>query len=243
MKQDEIERRLKLAEALAEHSFADRALLLEAVTHRSYANESPENITDNDRLEYLGDAVLDLLVAEELFKRFPDLMAGELTKLRASLVNEETLAEIGHEHDLGSMLFLGVGEKRTGGEGKASVLADGYESLLGATYLDGGLDAARRMVLRDIGSRVEDHLMKMSERDPKSYLQELCAKKHRKHPIYKRVGRTGPDHDACFEVECHIGDRIYGRGAGRNIKNAEQNAAREALEKLIQNKKNEGERE
>ena len=233
MTPEEIEDRLKKARAIADHAFDDRDLLLEAITHRSYANESEGRIRyDNDRLEFLGDSALDLLVADMIFKRFPDLSSGQMTKLRASLVNEVELAQIAGELRLGESLFLGVGEARNGGGSKTSVLADAYEAFLGAVYMDGGLEAARGMVERDMSERIDAQSRRIGEQDPKSLLQEFCAKRQRSLPVYRTVRRSGPDHDVRFKVECVVDGRLVGVGEDRNIKSAEQRAARMALDEL-----------
>lgn len=232
MKIEQREMRLALAEKMAGHAFANRELLAEALTHRSYANESDEATHDYDRLEFLGDSVLDLIVAEAVMERFPELDSGDMTKLRASLVNEEVLAEIARSHGLGEALFLGVGEARTGGADKDSVLADVYEAVTAALYLDAGFSAARSMVLRDMNARIDAHVRHVNERDSKSLLQEICARRHLGLPLYRTVRRDGPDHDPRYTVECTVNSKTVGIGVGRNTKNAEQQAARAVLELL-----------
>ena len=233
MKAQALQERIEAAQRIAMHEFSRSELLIKALTHSSYANEAPSSeIRHNDRLEFLGDAVIDMLVAEMLFLRYPDLSSGEMTKLRASVVNESSLAGLSRIHRLGSLLLLGIGEERTGGATKNSVLADAYESLLGAVFLDGGLDAARAMVHRDMENLIEEQRQAIGRQDYKSKLQEICAKQHRGLPKYIISGRSGPDHATCFTIECHIGEKIYGSGEGRSIKCAEQNAARNTLDEF-----------
>lgn len=229
------EDRLEKAEALTEHRFANRALLLESLTHRSFANENRTRVKgDNDRLEFLGDAVLDLIVAELIFANYPQLASGELTKLRSSVVNEGALATAARANGLGELLLLGVGERKTGGDGKDSLLADAYEALLAAVYLDGGIVAARRMVTRDLALAVCAESRTIGAQDHKSLLQEFCAKRHLSVPAYRVVERSGPDHATQYLVECALDSRVVGTGRGRSVKNAEQNAAAEALAALAQ---------
>lgn len=204
----------------------DHPELLElAMTHRSAVGRSGEN---NEKLEFLGDAVLGLVVSDLLMHRFPHADEGELSKLRAALVNARVLAAKAMEIDLGSCLRLGKGEEKSGGRQKESILAAAYEALLGAVYFDGGLTAARALVGRQFepGSdlsapnRLIDH---------KTRLQEITQARFRETPIYTLVRSTGPDHDKAFVSEIRIGDKLCGRGEGKSKKAAEQGAALQAL--------------
>ncbi len=233
MKQQEIERRLAAAEKALGHTFQSKDLLMEALVHRSYANESKDpSIHDNDRLEYLGDAVLDMVIAKILYLEHPNHSSGQMTKLRSSLVNEKTLAHIAKEMDIGQIIFFGVGEEKSGGAEKSSVLADTYESLLAAVFLDGGLPAVTSLIERDMRPRIRQRMKSLGRRDAKSLLQEICAKSHRPIPRYIRTGKTGPDHESRYSVDCMLDQVRYGQGTGRSIKVAEQQAANEALDKL-----------
>ncbi len=238
MRKDEIEARLAAAEEATGHRFSDRNILLEGLTHRSFANENARFAPDNDRMEFLGDAVLDLVIGEYLYRRYPELDSGAMTKLRASLVNEGQLAAIARDIDLGNLILLGVGEEKTGGEDKPSILADSFEALLGALYLDGGLSVVSEFLEKRMFPRVERHRKNLVERDPKSLLQEVCAKQYKTLPVYDRVERLGPDHDTRYVVECRIEDRVYACGEGRSVKQAEQAAAKATLERIHREEEN-----
>ena len=212
---------------------ADRASAFAALTHKSYCNEHrDEGAGDNERLEFLGDAVVDLVVSHCLMTRFPQANEGELSKLRALVVNEESLASVARALDLGELLLLGRGEENTGGRNKSSVLADALEAVLGAVYLGGGLAAADRFV--------ELHFQPLFERltgvgageDFKTLLQEQVQSQLRLSPRYKVVGELGPDHGKTFQIEVQIGTECYGRGEGRSKKEAEQAAAQKTLAML-----------
>lgn len=204
-------------------------LLDQALTHKSYANEAEGPVADNERLEFLGDAVLDLTVSHLLFALSPPLSEGEMSKVRAFLVKEESLKRLAGAFDLGSHLRLGKGEEQTGGRKKASILADAFEALLAAIYLDGGFELAYRFaegifqpIIAEAGTEAIGH-------DHKTRLQELCQARYGKTPTYRLVGASGPDHDKVFEVEIAVANRSLGRGRGRSKKEAEQRAAEDAL--------------
>jgi ribonuclease-3 len=217
-------------EARLGHAFADRTLCEAALTHKSWLNEAPGAAarTDNERLEFLGDAVLALVVSDLLMKRFPDRSEGELSKARAVVVSEAGLASTAQAMGLGQWIFLGRGEDQAGGRGKASILSDALEALMGAVYLDGGLDAARGVAdqlfsaaLRDVETR--------TRYDYKSRLQERAQALLQATPQYRVVGQEGPDHDKRFAVTISLAGREYGRAVGRSKKEAEQSAAAQAL--------------
>jgi ribonuclease-3 len=214
-------------------NFKDVSLLQQAFIHSSYINENPgPPVEDNERLEFLGDALLSFIVAEELYREFPSFGEGELTEVRVSLIRQETLAEIAVELKLGEYLLLGKGEEVTGGRHKQTNLADAFESLIGAIYLDQGLDIARNFVLSKFASQLEDIRVKGVGRNYKALLQELTQSKYKRLPVYSVAEASGPDHDKSFVVEVRLGDRLLAAGSGKTKRAAETEAARSACEKL-----------
>jgi ribonuclease-3 len=209
--------------------FRDPGLLERALVHRSYVNEHHETPAHNERLEFLGDAVLDLVIAETLMTHLPDADEGELTRRRAALVNEGCLAEAALGLDLGPALRLGRGEQLNNGRERPSILADAVEALVGAIYLDGGYASARDAVLGWLEPRLEEVLSGRSPADPKTVLQERLQARGMETPVYRVTSSTGPDHDPVFEVEIASGDHALGRGTGRSKKDAEKDAARRCL--------------
>ena len=209
------------------YQFKNPALLARALTHSSYANERHVNTGDNERLEFLGDSVLGFITAEYLFANHRDFPEGELTKLRAYAVCEKSLFSYAEEIGLGHYLKLGKGEERTGGRTRPSVLSDAFEAVIAAIYLDGGMDEAKKFVLRFVVPYVE---AKPTFKDYKTMLQEVVQKNQGETLEYVLVSETGPDHDKCFTVEVHLNSNVIGRGVGGSKKKAEQNAAKEALE-------------
>jgi len=218
----------RLLEERLGHRFVRGEHLLDALTHRSFAVDQ-EN---NEKLEFLGDAVLSLAMSDVLMARFPEAREGDLSKIRASLVNADVLARHGRAHDLGRLLRLGKGEERSGGRDKVSILAAAYEAVLGAVYLDGGYEAARAVVERDFASDVAEHL-RVGLRDYKTRLQEVTQRLFRETPSYTVVEESGPDHEKRFVSEIGIAGQTRGRGEGRTKKAAEQEAAIQALERLV----------
>ena len=227
---DEIQRRL-------EYGFRQPRLLREALTHTSYLNEAREpGESDNERLEFLGDAVLDLIVSEYLLQAFPGAAEGELSKLRARLVSEKTLSRVAGKLGLGEQLRLGRGEAKTQGRSKPSILADALEAVFAGVYLDGGLAAASQCVKAAFREELASCDRSPATADFKTDLQEMCQRDFGMLPQYRTVRATGPDHEKLFEVEILIrGDR-YGAGVGKSKKEAEQVAARQALEQLRKDK-------
>ena len=208
-------------------------LLTLALTHRSYAYEHG-GLPTNERLEFLGDAVLGLTITDELFHRHPERSEGDLAKLRASVVNTQALADVGRElteHGLGAYLLLGRGEMNTGGADKSSILADGMESLLGAVYLHHGIEVAREVILRLFGALMDTAPTLGAGLDWKTSLQELVAGLGEGPPEYV-VSGEGPDHDRVFTAQVRIGGQLYGHGAGKTKKQAEQLAAEGAFAQL-----------
>jgi ribonuclease-3 len=201
------------------------------VTHKSYANEHrDEEVLDNERLEFLGDAVIDLAVSQRLMERFPDAREGELSKMRASVVDEQGLADMARALDLGALLRLGRGEELTGGRRKASLLADAMEAVVAAVYLAAGLRPVLSLVDRFLGEAFARASEGTLDRDFKTQLQELAQSRQRASPRYRVVAEVGPDHEKTFEVEVDLRGEVLGRGSGRSKKDAEQAAARVALE-------------
>lgn len=213
------------------HRFRREDLLDLALTHRSWANEKGE-VEHYERLEFLGDAVLGLLAAEWLYERHPELPEGELSKRKSQLVSEETLTRYAAELELGTALKLGVGEERSGGRGKASLLADSLEALFGAVYLDAGLEAARKAVEPMLEEAVEERPEAVAQADTKTRLQEHAQAHGWELPEYRLVGESGPDHEKVFTVECRLRGEPVGRGEGPSKKRAEQRAAADALSRL-----------
>jgi ribonuclease-3 len=211
--------------------FKDPRMREAALTHRSYAFERDLAET-NERLEFLGDAVLGLVVTDLAYRRFPDLPEGELAKLRAATVNMITLADVARDLGLGEEVFLGKGEEQSGGRDKTSILADAMEAVLGSVYLDRGLDAARRLIERLFWPRMVAYVRGEGDRDYKTGLQELAAQDLGSVPQY-RVTEEGPDHAKQFTATVFLGGQSYGTGSGRSKKEAEQRAAREAYARLM----------
>lgn len=209
---------------------ADEAQALTALTHKSYCNEhKDENCQDNERLEFLGDAVIDLAVSHRLMERFPKAAEGELSKLRALIVNEEGLEKIARQLGLGALLQLGRGEELTGGREKSSVLADALEAVIGALYLEHGMPGVLGFVDRVFAVALDGVATGQSGRDYKTLLQEDVQERLKLSPRYRVVAERGPDHEKVFEVEVSIGTEVMARSTGRSKKEAEQSAARAAL--------------
>lgn len=214
------------------HRFRRPELLERALTHRSHAHERDLE-GHYERLEFLGDAVLGLVTAGELYRRFPELPEGELSKLKSHLVSQPVLARRARALELGGELRLGVGEERSGGRGKASLLADAYEAILGAVYLDGGLEAASELILPLLEQGLERHEgIPTGPTDPKTRLQEAVQARGWPLPQYRVVETHGPDHAKRFVVHCRVRDAVAGSGEGRSKKVAQQEAAAAALQEL-----------
>ena len=211
------------------YAFRDASLCETALTHKSWMNETQETSrTDNERLEFLGDAVLALVTSDLLMRRFPDMPEGELSKARASIVNESGLAQVAEILSLGQWIFLGRGEEQAGGRLKRSLLANTFEAVLGAVYLDGGFQAAFQVAERLFSPLIAD-VPTAASKDFKSRLQELAQAKLQTAPTYTVLSEQGPDHAKTFEIAILIGDREYARAFGRSKKEAQQNAAERAL--------------
>ena len=226
---------IKDLEVAIGYRFQNIQLLQNALTHSSYANERWHNsLLSNERLEFLGDSVLGMLVAEYLYHSFPNRPEGELTRMRADMVCEQTLAAAANRIGLGSHLLLGHGEEQGGGRHRNSILADAMESVIAACFLDGGIEAALKVVQQFI--LVEVPVTKLHNADYKTKLQELVQQKKNQVLSYRLAGQSGPDHDKQFDVEVSLNGSVVGSGSGSSKKRAEQMAARSAIEKLFPGK-------
>jgi ribonuclease III len=222
----ELERRIS-------YVFDDRELLVRALSHRSYANERGSEVQDNEVLEFLGDSVLGLVVSDLLCTRYPTLSEGEMSKLKSFLVSADTLARLADDLGLGEFMLLGRGEEKTAGREKNSILANAFEALIAALYVDGGLEQAAGFVLARVVPLIrEDQVDEQPVRDFKSALQEMVQAEGMPLPTYAVVAEDGPDHDKVFHIEAQVGERAA-RGQGRTKKRAEQRAARLVLETLL----------
>ena len=221
-------------QAAIAYRFRDRGLLEHAMTHTSRANEDVSGgVADNESLEFLGDAVLGFIVADLLFREFPDCDEGEKSKMKAMLVSTATLARVAERLGLGDHLLLGRGEEKTGGRRKQALLADGCEALIAAMYLDGGIEQSRAFIVRELGGFIDDLRRDgVSAQDYKSTLQELVQGRNRPLPEYRVVGAAGPDHQKLFDVEVLVAGEPLARATGPSKKEAEQEAARLALGRL-----------
>ena len=227
---------IKDLEAALGYKFQNITLLQNALTHSSYANERWHNsLLSNERLEFLGDSVLGMLVAEYLYRSFPNRPEGELTRMRADMVCEQTLAAAANRIGLGQHLLLGHGEEQGGGRTRSSILADAMESVIAASFLDGGMEAALQIVRTFIF--VEVPVTKLHNADYKTQLQEMVQQKKNQVLSYELVGQSGPDHDKKFDVEVSLNGSVVGFGSGSSKKRAEQDAARAAIEKLFPEQK------
>jgi len=213
-------------------TFRNISLLEQSLIHRSYLNETSAELSSNERLEFLGDALIGLVVADDLYRRFPELQEGNLTKLRAAVVCRDSLAEVARSLDLGDYLFLGRGEEQGDGRKRERNLACVFEALIGAVLLDSGYEVARDLVLKSLAKLIEQAVEQLNEMDYKSNLQEIVQAQHQLTPKYRVVNMTGPDHDREFTVEVVAGDRVIGVGLGKSKQQAEKDAARVALESL-----------
>ena len=218
------------------YHFKDRELLERALTHSSYIKEHMLCKTEsNERLEFLGDAFIDAICGEELYRRCPESGEGKLTKLRAAVVCEEALAKQAKQIEIGEYMLMGNGEETQGGRQRVSIMADAVEALIGAIYLDGGYDAARDVFLMLSSDMIEDAIKGRLMKDYKSSLQERVQAVGGGQLIYRVNREEGPDHSKTFYMDLFLGDRLIGTGSGRNKKQAEQQAAKEAIERGLHN--------
>jgi ribonuclease III len=215
-------------------TFRDTSLLEKSLVHRSYLNENQGIATDsNERLEFLGDAVLGLVVAGKLYRDYPNFNEGEMTRFRSTLVRRETLARVAESINLGDYLFLGKGEALSGGRRKAANLACVLEAVIAAVYIDRGYRVTEKLILKLLEEELAKAMSIPATTDYKSRLQELIQSKEQRAPVYHLIGSTGPDHIKTFNVEVLLGDTVLGSGSGKSKKEAETEAARKALDKLL----------
>ncbi|MEO1439971.1 MAG: ribonuclease III [Chloroflexota bacterium] len=212
--------------------FGNVALLEQAMTHRSYIHEVDDEVADNERLEFLGDAVLNFLSGDMLYKRFPDRAEGWLTRLRAALVRTESLRELAVECELGDALRMGKGEENSGGRTRKTNLCAAYEALVGALYLDQGIDAVREFVIPMLENRLDRVIEEASYQDARTILQEWSQAERGITPTYSIISESGPDHEKEYEAEVIIDEDVTGRGVGRSKRAAAQSAARDALKSI-----------
>jgi ribonuclease III len=221
---------IKGIQKIIKYSFKDEQWLNEALTHRSYLNENPSwKLPSNERLEFLGDAVLELAVTKELFNRFPDYQEGKMTSVRAALVNYVMLAEVARDIELEGYLLLSRGELKDIGRAREVILANAMESLMGAIYIDGGYDAAEKFIKMFVLSRLDNVLKKGLYIDAKSLLQEKAQAKLKLTPFYKVLSSEGPDHKKLFTIGVYFGDKLIADGSGPAKQDGEVEAARKAL--------------
>ncbi len=210
----------------------NKMLLLRALTHRSYVNEHPDALEDNERLEFLGDAVLDFLVGAYLYNHFPEMPEGDLTRMRSALVHTGQLAAFAQQIQLGHALRLGHGEEHAGGRERLPILCDAFEALIGAIYLSVGMDGVKAFIYPLLDPVAEEIIKDHRLEDPKSQLQEWSQARGYSTPNYETCSVNGPDHDKTFEVEVYINEVLYGKGTGRSKQQAAKLAAKEALIKI-----------
>ena len=232
VKKERREELSKLQKTLG-YSFKEIKLLNKALTHKSYVNETGEDLKHNERFEFLGDSVLDLMVSEYMVLKYSDYKEGVLSKIRAGVVNESCLAKLAQNMDLGAYLLLGRGEEMSGGRKKASLLANAYEALAGAIYFDSNLETAAKILLPSIKKEITRFIETPESRDYKSDLQEYTQNKMVCIPVYKVIREVGPDHEKQFEVVVSVKDTDRGKGMGRSKKEAEQAAAKVALDTYL----------
>jgi len=222
----------KLSKSIS-YKFKKENLLKEALTHRSYLNENPSwRFSHNERLEFLGDAVLELVVTEILFSKYPNYDEGKLTSFRAALVNYQMMAEISKNIELENSLLLSKGESRDMGRARDVILANAIEALIGAIYLDGGYESAKKFIERFVMAKLEDVVEKGLYRDAKSELQEKTQANQKMTPVYRVISEEGPDHKKIFTVGVHLADKLIATGQGMSKQDAEVDAAKKALREL-----------
>lgn len=226
-------KQLSILQNIIHVKFKEKSLLNRSLIHRSYVNESStDKIKDNERLEYLGDSVLGLIVNEYLFKRFEDYPEGDLAKIKSAVVSEATLAKVARDIDLGNYLLMGKGEELSGGRDRSSILANSFEALIGAVYLDSGLRECRKFILSLLKKDIERIDRMTYLRDPKTTLQEYVQKKYKERPVYEVVEERGPDHKKEFIVRLLIKGNEVSRGTGSSKRKAEMLAAEQILKKI-----------
>lgn len=225
--------KLKELEKETGYTFKDPGNLVLALTHSSYANEKKAaGLKSNERLEFLGDSVLNIVTSDYIYRNYPELHEGEMTRTRAAVVCEASLMRCAERIRLGEYLFLGKGEENTGGRTRSSILSDAFEALIGAIYIDGGISAARRFILRYMEDIYQDIDRQNEFRDYKTMFQEIIQKQSDQKIHYRILDESGPDHDKTFTAQVLVGNEPYGEGTGRSKKEAEQNAAKDAINNM-----------
>lgn len=225
--------KLKELEKETGYTFKDPGNLVLALTHSSYANEKKAaGLKSNERLEFLGDSVLNIVTSDYIYRNYPELHEGEMTRTRAAVVCEASLMRCAERIRLGEYLFLGKGEENTGGRTRSSILSDAFEALIGAIYIDGGISAARRFILRYMEDIYQDIDRQNEFRDYKTMFQEIIQKQSDQKISYRILDERGPDHDKTFTAQVLVGNEPYGEGTGRSKKEAEQNAAKDAINNM-----------
>lgn len=219
-------------EDIIKYKFKNKEYILEALTHSSYSNEN-KAYSFNERLEFLGDSVLGIVISDYLFKNETKLPEGELTKLRANIVCEESLSDVAKEINLGRHILLGRGEEATGGRERSSILADAFEAVIAAIYLDGGIEEAKVFVLDHMKEIIQDSIKGRIFRDYKTHLQEVVQSQGESNITYNLVEEIGPDHNKRFVMQVKLNDEVLGRGEGKSKKEAEQSAAKQALRRMM----------
>ena len=235
MQEDRINALVPLQGVLC-YEFKDLELLNKSLTHKSYSNEVLLSLKNNERLEFLGDSVIDLIMADYMFLTYPDLPEGSLSKIRAAIVNENSLARLAIKLELGSYLLLGKGESFSGGRQKASILANAYEALVGALFCDSDFRTTADVFLPQLIEKIDEFMGACIATDFKSDLQEYTQNRFSCVPLYEVVGEIGPGHNKRFDVKVKIRSQVLGSGKGRSKKEAEQNAAKEALSTFLTDK-------
>lgn len=230
---DDLQKQIPAIESRLRYTFHDRSLLTLAFIHRSYINEHRETLQHNERLEFLGDSVLGLLIADFLYKKFPNYPEGDLSYLRSRLVEASSCVSFIHKMDIGKSILLGKGERMNDGRGRESILADLFEAIIGAIFLDGGLEAARSFIFNNFSEEIEATL-KTPLSNWKALLQDYCQKKYQQTPLYQVLEESGPDHSKNFIIAVMIDNQEYGRGNGASKKEAQQSAAASAMGKISQ---------
>lgn len=229
---------LSTLEKNIDYQFTDRNLLLQALTHKSYSNEQPIFVAHNERLEFLGDAVLELVISDWVFHHFPDIPEGGLTRIRAEVVSEKGLSTIAKMLNLGTGLRLGKGEEKSGGREKPSLLSDALEAVFGTVYQDGGFLAAYRVIEKIFAEPLNESARLRYGSDYKTCLQEHLQDRHNQLPEYHLVQVNGPDHERVFTMEVRFNGRLLGKGSGSSKKSAEQKAAAAALDHMLLKEEN-----
>jgi len=215
-----------------QYHFKNINLLKTAFSHTSYAHEKSTNTKSNERLEFLGDTILNLIISEKIYMHKPEISEGNMSKIRSTIICEDTLYQVALKLQYNNFIMLGIGEERLGGRNKASILADAFEAVIAAIYLDGGFDEAKSFVLRNLGEITEDAVGKLGEKDHKTKLQEILQKDNTERISYEIIEEKGPAHKREYVAIVKLGSKVLGQGNGTSKKEAEQNAANVALEKI-----------